>query len=155
MIVYRRVSEEELDNIMDLVIRTFTGEQDIPYEMNYIPSEKNPQWFCAEENGKIIGTVVFFREDEMWHAGRFALEPEYRGKHIGTQLISFAFTEMFGIGMKETVMEARPATVHILTKLGAQVTGEQFPFYRETCTPIRMMREQFQPYQRNIPDFIA
>ena len=137
-----------MDIIMDLVIRTFTGEQDIPLEMNYIPAEKNPQWFCAEEKGKLIGAVAFFRETEMWHAGRFAIESEYRGTHIGTQLISFAFMEMFGTGMEETTMEARPATVHSLTKLGAQVTGEPFPFFKQTCTPIKMTRERFQPYRK-------
>ena len=43
------------------------------------------------------------------------------------------------------IMEGRPATVHILTKLAAQVTGETFPFYKLTCTPMRMKREDFHP----------
>ena len=40
MIVYRHASDEEMNSIMDLVIRTFTGEQDIPADMNYLPLKK-------------------------------------------------------------------------------------------------------------------
>ena len=36
---YRHASDEEMNSIMDLVIRTFTGEQDIPADMNYLPRE--------------------------------------------------------------------------------------------------------------------
>ena len=33
VIVYRHASDEEMNSIMDLVIRTFAGEQDIPADM--------------------------------------------------------------------------------------------------------------------------
>ena len=146
MIVYRHASDEEMNSIMDLVIRTFAGEQDIPADMNYLPLEKQPHWFCAEDAGKLIGTIAFFKEDDGWHAGRFALEPAYRGQHIGTRLVSYSFSEMFSKGIGEIIMEGRPTSVHILTKLGAQVTGQPFPFYKSTCTPMRMKREDFHPY---------
>lgn len=143
--VLRNASVEDMGSIMDLVIRTFAGEQDIPADMNYLPLDKQPHWFCAEDAGKLIGTIAFFKEDDGWHAGRFALEPSYRGQHIGTRLVSYSFSEMFNKGIEEIIMEGRPTTVHILTKLGAQVTGQPFPFYRSTCTPMRMMREDFNP----------
>ena len=143
--VLRNASVEDMGSIMDLVIRTFAGEQDIPADMNYLPLDKQPHWFCAEDAGKLIGTIAFFKEDDGWHAGRFALEPSYRGQHIGTRLVSYSFSEMFNKGIKEIIMEGRPTSVHILTKLGAQVTGQPFPFYRSTCTPMRMMREDFHP----------
>lgn len=143
--VLRNASVEDMGSIMDLVIRTFAGEQDIPADMNYLPLDKQPHWFCAEDAGKLIGTIAFFKEDDSWHAGRFALDPSYRGQHIGTRLVSYSFSEMFNKGIEEIIMEGRPTTVHILTKLGAQVTGQPFPFYRSTCTPMRMMREDFHP----------
>ena len=143
--VLRNASDEDMGSIMDLVIRTFAGEQEIPADMNYLPLDKQPHWFCAEDAGKLIGTIAFFKEDDGWHAGRFALEPSYRGQHIGTRLVSYSFSEMFNKGIKEIIMEGRPTSVHILTKLGAQVTGQPFPFYRSTCTPMRMMREDFHP----------
>lgn len=145
MILYRKARDGELEIIMDLAIRTFTGEQNIPVEMNYLPSEKEPHWFCAEENNTIIGIVAFFKEKDGWHAGRFALESDARGRHVGTRLISFALNEMFRAGTEEVLMEGRPATVHILTKLGAQITGDAFPFFLSTCTPMRLRREDFQP----------
>ena len=148
MITFRRAGPEEMDAIMDLVVRTFTGEQEIPLELNYIPEEKEPRWFCAEEDGRIIGTIAFFREEDGWHAGRFALKPEYRSRQIGTQLVTYAFGDIFDSGIRQINMEGRPTTVHILTKLGAEVTGEAFPFYSSTCTPLRMSAENFSGIRR-------
>lgn len=143
MIICRRATPDELGTIMDLEIRTFTGEQEIPEEMNYLPDSRTPQWFCALEDGAIVGAIAFFREDGDWHAGRFAIEPACRGRHIGTQLIAFAFHEMFSSGIAEIKMDGRPATVHILLKLGAEITGEPYPFYASTCTPLRLTRPAF------------
>ena len=143
MILCRRANPDELDAIMDLEIRTFTGEQEIPSEMNYLPDSSTPQWFCAEEDGALVGAVAFFREDDAWHAGRFAIEPACRGRHIGTQLITYAFGEVFSDGIEEIIMDGRPATVHILLKLGAEITGEPYPFYASTCTPLRLEKSAF------------
>ena len=152
MILYRRAAPDEIETIMSLVVRTFAGEQGIPEEMNYLPADKDPRWYCAAEDGRIIGTVAFFRERDEWHAGRFALEPLYRGKHIGTGLVSYAFRDVFDSGIREVVMEGRPATVHILTKLGAEITGEEFPFYSSTCTPMIITCEKFHTEKTENPD---
>lgn len=154
-IIYRKAEPDEMETIMTLVVRTFTGEQEIPFELNFIPKEKEPQWFCAEEDNQIIGVIAFFREKDGWHGGRFALEPACRNRHIGTELVIHAFQKMFDSGVHEIMMEGRPATVHILTKLGAEVTGEEFPFYKSTCTPMRMARESFQTNRKEKTCFAA
>ena len=43
MINYRKANQNELETIMSLVVRTFTGEQGIPEELNYLPQEKVPE----------------------------------------------------------------------------------------------------------------
>lgn len=151
MILYRKAAPDEIETIMSLVVRTFTGEQGIPEEMNYLPADKEPRWYCAADDGRIIGTVAFFREKNGWHAGRFALEPIYRGRHIGTGLISHAFRDLFDSGIREVIMEGRPATVHILTKLGAEITGQEFPFYSSTCTPMIITCEKFHTEKAENP----
>ena len=148
MITYRKAEQNEIETILPLVIRTFTGEQGIPEHMNPLPAEKDPRWYCAVEDGQIVGAIAFFREKDEWHAGRFVLEPLYRGRHIGTGLVFHAFRDMFDSGIREIVMEGRPATVHILTKLGAEITGKEFPFYKSTCTPLKLTCEGFRNAQR-------
>ncbi len=143
MIEYRKAQPNEVELIMPLVVNTFNGEQGIPEEMNYLSDGKNPHWFCATEGDKLIGTIAFFQESDGWHAGRFAIEPDYRGKHIGTKLLTFAYQEMFDSGVEVIVMDGRPATVHILTKLGAEVTGQEYRFYNSTCTPLKITRKAF------------
>ena len=143
MIEYRKAYQGELDSIMSLVVCTFTGEQGIPEQLNYLPPDKNPQWYCAANNGTIIGTIAFFQEEDGWHAGRFAIEPSSRGRHIGTELLTCALRDMFSSGTNSITIEGRPATVHMLTGLGAEITGDAFPFYNSTCTPMILTKTAF------------
>lgn len=144
MAVYRRAREEETPQIEDLLIRTFTGEQGIPAELISLSDKDSPQWFCAEEDGKLVGVIAFFRVDGDWHSGRFALEPACRGRHIGSRLLTYAFREMLDSGVEEVLMEVRPVTEHILLKLGAEVTSEPYPFYGSTCTSMRLLKSSFR-----------
>ena len=101
--------------------------------MNYLPLDKQPHWFCVEEGEKLIGTIAFFKEDDGWHAGRLALEPAYRGQHIGTRLVSYSFSEMFNKGVEEIIMELIIAynaetkennnIAAVLEKLGIETVG--------------------------------
>ena len=121
--------------------------------MNYLPAGKNPQWYCAADDGKIIGTIAFFQESDGFHAGRFAIEPSYRGRHIGSDLVVYAFRDMFRTGTNEIIMEGRPTTVHILTGFGAEITGDAFPFYDSTCTPMIIRKLAFlKTFEGNASD---
>ncbi len=143
MILYRRACENDLESIMKLLKRTFSLEQGIPEEMNALPQDKKPQWFCAAENETVIGTIAFFQETDGWHAGRFAVEPSYRGRHIGTELLIFALREMFMSGADEIKMDGRPATARIMTRLGAEIAGKEYMFYNSTCIPLRLAKDDF------------
>ena len=139
----RRAKADDMEEILALTCRVFEGEQEIPRSLNPIPAERCPQWWCAEEDGALLGCVALFREDGGWHMGRFALLPACRGRHLGTALLRAALSEVFQQDIPAVSMEARDTTVHILKKFGARVTGDPFPFYRGMVTPMCLTREDF------------
>lgn len=139
----RRAEASEMDAIMALVCDTF-DEQGIPRELNHIPEDRSPVWWCAEAGGTVVGTIASYTEDGKTHLGRFAIRPEYRGGGIGTRLLRFAVEDVFAQGAEKIYTESRPATVRILEKMGARVSGETFPFYKGGCTPIDLSREDYE-----------
>lgn len=139
----RRAAEADMEAVLELTAQIFEGEQQIPREMNFIPAEKQPQWFCMEQDGRLVGTAAVYREGGMWHMGRITVAPALRGQHRGTFLLKSVLTEVFAQGVDEIFLEARDATVHILRGFGAEIVGEPFAFYRGNVTPILLKRADF------------
>ena len=142
----RRARASEMDEIMSLVCNAFE-EQGIPRELNDIPEERAPVWWCAEENGTVIGAIASYTEDGKTHLGRFVIRPEHRGGGIGTRLLRFAVEDVFAHGAEKIYTESRPVTVKILEKMGAKISGETFPFFKGVCTPIDLRKEDYLPFE--------
>ncbi len=139
----RRAQASEMDAIMSLVCDTFE-EQGIPRELNHIPEERSPVWWCAEADGTVIGTIASYIEDGKTHLGRYTIKPGYRDCGIGTKLLRFAIEDVFAQGAQIIYTESRPATVKILEKMGARISGETFPFFKGVCTPVDLSREDYE-----------
>ena len=61
--VMRRVRPEEKERVLTLVSDVFEIEQGIPRDMDDIPAEKSPQWWCIEISGRpfiqAFGTAIW------------------------------------------------------------------------------------------------
>mgnify|MGYP000431056070 CR=1 FL=1 len=53
----RRAEQAEMQAVLAFAAQIFADEQLIPREMNVIPAEKQPQWFCMEQDGVLAGTA--------------------------------------------------------------------------------------------------
>lgn len=132
-----------MDAVMEMNAQIFEGEQNIPREMNFIPADKQPQWWCMEQDGELVGTAAIYREGEQWHMGRITVARKLRGQHKGTFLLKRVLDDVFAQDVDNIFLEARDATVHILAGFGAEIVGEPFAFYRGNVTPILLTRDKF------------
>ena len=146
----RRAAQADMPEILALVEQVFTGEQGIPVWMHHIPPERTPIWWCAAEENHIAACAAAYCEDGVWHMGRIAVSPGLRGRGIGTELLRHALGEMFDLGIDCVHMEARDTTVRILTRMGAEVTGDAFDFFGDRCTPICIRREKWYNVLRSL-----
>lgn len=115
----RRASDADMDAVLAFAAQIFADEQDIPKELNFIPADKQPQWWCMEQDGELVGTAAIYREGGQWHMGRITVARRLRGQHKGTFLLKRVLDDVFAQGVDNIFLEARDATVHILTGFGA------------------------------------
>ena len=54
----RRASDADMDAVLDFAAQIFADEQDIPKELNFIPADKQPQWWCMEQDGELVGAEI-------------------------------------------------------------------------------------------------
>ena len=70
------------------------------------------------------------------------LHEDNKDKHFN---VRYAVEDLFANGVEKIYTESRPVSVRLLEKMGAKVSGETFPFYKGTCTPIDLCREDYLP----------
>ncbi|MGC4020202.1 MAG: GNAT family N-acetyltransferase [Muricomes sp.] len=142
-IILRKATIEDMDDIMQLQIDIFHGEQRIPSEDISRFAEKSPQCWCALLDGKIVGAAAAWEEGGQVHWGRFVINPNFRGLHIGTKLAEFSLKDLFSQQITEVYMEAREVTAKIVSKMGGKIVGEPVSFYEGTVTPIILHKSDF------------
>jgi GNAT superfamily N-acetyltransferase len=114
-------------------LRTMTSD-DIPAGMrlkdlagwNQTPAdwrcflESSPQGcFAAEVDGKVVGTAatIVYEERFAW-IGMVLVDPEFRGRGIGTRLLQKTIEHLDAIGIRTMKLDATPAGRPIYQKLG-------------------------------------
>lgn len=142
-LVFRKATDEDIDEINQLQVEIFNGEQNIPPEEIPLSGKAVPQWWCALQNGSVVGAVAAWQEHDQTHWGRFITRPDCRGMQIGTRLARFSFDELFSQQIEEVYMDARDATVKIICRLGGQIIGEPYAFFEGTVTPVVLRKEDY------------
>ncbi len=78
----RRASDADMDAVLAFAAQIFAAEQDIPKELNFIPADKQPQWWCMEQDGELVGTAAIYREGGQWHMA-LPVARRLRGQYTG------------------------------------------------------------------------
>ena len=143
-IIIKRAGESDLTAIVAMQNAAFHGEQGIPEDSVEHFSQKSPVCWCALMGETMVGTVAAWQEEGKTHVGRFVVDPQYRGRHIGRRLICAAFEDLFAEGAGELYMEARAITVKLVESVGGKVAGETVPFFGGTITPMTLEKQDYQ-----------
>lgn len=142
-IIMRKAISLDMADINQLQLDIFKGEQKIPAEMIPLSTDNAPQWWCVLYGSTIIGTVAAWKDKHQMHWGRFAVNPQYRGLHIGTKLARFSLEDLFNQGIEEIYMDARETTVKIICRMGGKIIGSPVPFYDGTVTPVVLYHKNY------------
>ncbi len=148
-LILRKAYIKDMEEILQLQIDVFEGEQRIPSELIPLPEEKSPLWWCALIGTTIVGAVAAWKEENQIHWGRFATRQNYRGLHIGTKLARYSLEDLFSQQIEEIYMDARDATVKIICNMGGEIIGKPIEFYDGTVTPIVLIEKEFKKYTEN------
>lgn len=87
--------------------------------------EQDNIFFGAFDNGELIGTLSYFKEEErIAHLTAFAISNEYQRKGIGTRLVNKLIKELRELHYKEIKVDARKEAVNFYEKCGFEIYSE-------------------------------
>ncbi|MDX5477190.1 MAG: GNAT family N-acetyltransferase [Cyclobacteriaceae bacterium] len=135
------LSDDHLIDALLLMQKVFFEEQQIP--VDYLPVKIFPQISWGIFNGdSLIGLSIAWKEEDLWHWGRYAVHPQWRGKGLGRKLAQVCLSDLFQQGAQEVHIDARNVTLKLLLQFGAKVVGDTFDFYGPV-TPMRLKAVDF------------
>lgn len=101
----------------------FVKEQGFQNEFDDIDDDATH--ICVYENGKAIGCIRFYVENEKMRIGRLAVLKQARNRQLGAYLLKLAETEIKNAGYHEVYLDAQCRVMGFYEKQGYVTCGEQ------------------------------
>lgn len=124
------------DDIIKIRTSIFVKEQGFNNEFDEI--DKICSHIVLYDNNNPIATCRYFYENNNFHIGRVAVSKEYRGKHLGNEIMQIAEDEIKKEGGKTVEVSAQVRVSSFYKKLGFNEVGSIY--LDEFCEHIRMIK---------------
>ena len=127
------VGERDLDGVLEVEAESFTN----PWTREMYVSELRNRSVChilvvRTEGRPVVGFCAFWLVCEEIHINNLAIRPGYRGRGLGTALVSEVLTQAQALGASRATLEVRESNVNarrMYERLGFQVTATRRDYY--------------------------
>jgi len=162
MVEIRTAREEEKEEIKEFIDKIMKNEGIYEPHYGYADIEElesaygdsNGEFYIAEENGRIIGTAGVFKiNGSLSHLRRWNLDPAYRGKGIGKQLLdkTIEFSEQNGyLGLTGVSEHELRKAFKIYVRNGFKVfrSSESFNYIVKPLQDEEQLDQELKPFMR-------
>jgi len=124
------------DDIIKIRTSVFMKEQGFKNEFDEI--DKTCSHIVLYDNETPVATCRYFKEGDSFHIGRVATIKEYRGQHLGSQIMQIAEQEIKALNAKQIEVSAQVRIKNFYKKQGYKEVGEVY--LDEFCEHIRMVK---------------
>ena len=124
-------------DIFNIRTTIFIEEQGFKDEFDEI--DKTCSHIVLYDDDKPIATCRYFLKNGIYHVGRVAIVKEYRGKHLGNEIMGITEQEIKNEGGKNIEVSAQVRVKEFYKKLGYKEVGGIY--FDEYCEHITMVKE--------------
>ncbi len=116
--------EDEASALRGVRTEVFIHEQQVPAHLEWDEFDAISMHVLAlNSDEQPIGTVRLLPDG---HIGRMAVLKKWRGKGIGSAMMSKVLEEISNRGIQEAILNAQTTAIRFYEKFGFQVCGEEF-----------------------------
>jgi predicted GNAT family N-acyltransferase len=126
MIVVKTASNALLEQAFELRRKVFVKEQNVPEEAEFDWLDKSAEHLVAVDGGIVVGTCRLVVDRSQMVLQRVAVDPEHRGRGIGTMIVAEAEQRGRAAGVERIDMHAQLHAIGIYERAGFVAQGEPF-----------------------------
>ncbi len=129
--------EDARELVKPIRIKVFILEQKVPEELEWDEYDETAWHAVAKSNHQVIGTGRLIINQSTAKIGRMAIDPEYRGKGIGIEMLKALINKGKEKGVQEFVLHAQTHAITFYAREGFEPYG---PIFDEAGIPHVEMR---------------
>ncbi len=119
-------NKDELERILDLRYDVFTGEQNIPTEIEHDNKEDEAEHIIVFDDDKLIGCARIRFIDSRAKLERIIVVKGYRGRGIGNKIMDFLIQHAKSKDIKEAYLIGQSRLKPFYGGKGFKTRGEEF-----------------------------
>ena len=133
-------NESELKDAFRIRRQVFITEQHIPPNLEYDEDDRTALHMLAKDEQKAIGTArVLFLSNNQAKLERLAVLKSFRGRGIGSEIISFLEKELKNQGVEKVILHAQCRAIAFYKSCGYQEPST--PFWEVGIKHIKMQKQ--------------
>lgn len=125
-VIYRQLTREEFPQALEIRIKVFVEEQNVPLEEEHDCYDMVAQHFGVFLGEQLVGTGRLVLQGRVGKIGRVAILSEFRGRGLGNGLVRTILTTGQRQGLREFVLGAQIQAMNFYANLGFVAEGEVF-----------------------------
>jgi predicted GNAT family N-acyltransferase len=129
--------EDAGELVKPIRIKVFILEQKVPEDLEWDEYDETAWHAVAKSNHQVIGTGRLIINQSTAKIGRMAIDPEYRGKGIGIEMLKALINKGKEKGAQEFILHAQTHAIAFYARQGFEPYG---PIFDEAGIPHVEMR---------------
>lgn len=125
-VIYRQLTREEFPQALEIRIKVFVEEQNVPLDEEHDCYDMVAQHFGVFLGEQLVGTGRLVLQGRVGKIGRVAILSEFRGRGLGNGLVRTILTTGQRQGLREFVLGAQIQAMNFYANLGFVAEGEVF-----------------------------
>jgi predicted GNAT family N-acyltransferase len=119
-------NDDEVKAALDLRNRVFCGEQGVPVAADRDGRDREATHVVAVDDASVVGTCRLLFRDGVARLGRLAVEPEWRRRGVGAELLSEAARASRRAGAERIELHAQTYARELYERDGYADYGDEF-----------------------------
>jgi len=144
---------EDVERVYEINKDSFTTDAWSRFSFEKDFENKFSKRFVLEEDGKVVGYVIFWVIKDEATIMTFAVDPNYRSRGYGEKLLREAI-EKLGNKVKRVVLDVRKSNlraINLYKKLGFKVVTERKGYYSDGENALLMELKISRPSEAELP----
>ena len=129
--------EDARELVKPIRIKVFILEQKVPEDLEWDEYDETAWHAVAKSNHQVIGTGRLIINQSIAKIGRMAIDPEFRGKGIGMEVLKALINKGKEKGVQEFILHAQTHAITFYAREGFEPYG---PIFDEAGIPHVEMR---------------